>query len=171
MADDNGRTRELLVDVPDGALLVLRRNVLTAIIGLLGGLRAAIFAALALSLAGYLAWQSWQLSRARADADHWRASAVTYAAANRATVEAFERYRADQERAEAALARDAARAVARAAEAERHIQEARDAADDRPYGPVLRRYYERLLLDREAPSGGGDPVRGPEAPGGPAEVR
>lgn len=138
------------------------------ILRILGGIPGAICAGLAIVAALVAGWQTWMLSRAEAEADHWRASSVTYAAANHATVEAFERYRAEQEAVREALAREAARSAAQAAESARLIEEARNATDDRPYGPVLRRYYERLR--REAGGGGGS-VSGPDAAEGAADVR
>lgn len=133
------------------------------ILRILGGIPGAICAALAIVAALVAGWQTWMLSRAEAEAEHWRASSVTYAAANHATVEAFDRYRADQEAARAALMRESARAATRVAEMTRLTSEAENAPDDRPVGPVLERGFERLRRLDAAPGGNQDREAGPAA--------
>lgn len=141
------------------------------ILSLIGGWRAAAFLIAAVALAGYVGYQSWQLSRARADADHWRASSITASAAAHATRESFERYRADAERERAVMA-DLAYQVRKSAEAAASIRTEIDRApesDDAPAAPVLDRALDRLFVNRRDGAGGG--VRQPDPAAGPAVVQ
>src|SRR5690242_13928306 len=56
----------------------------------------------ALAVVGNILLLRHQAAALKADRDHWQTSAAVYAAANKATAEAFDRFRADQARVRAA---------------------------------------------------------------------
>jgi hypothetical protein len=154
------------------------------ILSLFGGWRALAFLGAAIALGGYVLYLKADAADARADAAqavlearHWQAQAVTYAAAQKATLEALDRLKAEAERAESVLRRERDRARA---QADLNDSIARDIlnapeTDSAPAAPVLDRALDRLQLRQQGPGepgvapGGGDPGgEGEPAPDAPA---